>query len=759
MSIKKDIEEKSTRAGEQETEIVSLKGYIEHFIFRNEQNGYAVMVLIAKGKEVTCVGNCRDLQPGETIEIRGEYIKNPIYGKQLRILDYKVIPPTGKDAMERYLGSGAIKGVGQSLAAKIVKFFGDDTIRIIEEEPERLAEIKGISMRMAMEIAVQVEEKKDMREAMMFLAQYHISQALAVKIYENYGTALYQILQNNPYKLAEDLHGVGFITADNIAREMGMPENSEFRIRSGLYYALTQSIGEGHTYLPMDKLLERGRALLGCTDDELKAAFSGLVLDRKIITKEDKAYTAPYYYAELNSAVLLDELSLRLERMEPEEEEILMGRLKQIAGKRGMEVDPLQLEAVRESVKNGVFLLSGGPGTGKTTTIKLMIEYYLSQGMDILMAAPTGRAAKRMSEATGYEATTIHRLLEVGGNPEAEGSPVVFQKNEDNPLEADVIIIDETSMVDIMLFYSLLKAITPGTRLILVGDVDQLPSVGAGQVLRDVIGSGMFPCMKLQKIFRQALGSDIIVNAHKINKGEQIRLDTNSKDFLFLERNDEEVIRDIMVWMIRDKLPTYCNTDALDIQVLTPMRKGALGCIELNKYLQSKLNPAEPGKRERIVGDYIFREGDKVMQIKNNYRLEWSIIGKRGIVVASGVGVFNGDMGRIRHIDEGSGIVTVLFDDMRSVDYTMSQLEELEPAYAVTIHKSQGSEYPAVVLPILDVPALMRYRNLLYTGITRAKNCAVLLGSSNVIRSMIDNAGENNRYSSLKDRILEIKGV
>ncbi|MCQ2492983.1 MAG: ATP-dependent RecD-like DNA helicase [Lachnospiraceae bacterium] len=736
----------------------TIKGYIDHFIYQNEQNGYAVLVLIVKNKEITCVGNCRDLQMGESIEAEGDYVQNPMYGKQFKIEKYRVVPPADKDSMERYLGSGAIKGVGAALAARIVKNFGDDTLRIIEEEPERLAEIKGISMRMAMEIAVQVEEKRDLRDAMIFLGQYHISQALAVKIYETYGTSMYTILKENPYRLAEDIHGVGFITADTIASEMGMPIDSGFRIRCGLYYTLQQAIGEGHVYLPIDILLSRGMQLLSCSEEAVKRELDGLVFDRRIIVKNDNAYTSAYYYAELNCAAMLHDRNLRLERMEPEEEEILMGKLKKIAGDRGMEVDPLQLEAVRECVKNGIFLLSGGPGTGKTTTINLMIRYFMSQGMDLLLAAPTGRAAKRMSEATGFEATTIHRLLEVGGNPEAENSAVTFQRNEDNPLEADVIIIDETSMVDIMLFQGLLKAIVPGTRLILVGDVDQLPSVGAGQVLRDVINSGAYPCLKLQKIFRQALNSDIVVNAHKINKGEQIRLDTNSKDFLFLERNNESVIKEIMVWMMRDKLPGYCKTTPLDIQVLTPMRKGTLGCIELNRFLQSQLNPADDNKREHLAGDYCFREGDKVMQIKNNYKLEWKITGRFGMVIDSGLGVFNGDMGRIVEIDEPASQLVVEFDDKRVVEYPFSLLDEIEPAYAITIHKAQGSEYPAVIIPVLDTPALMRYRNLLYTGITRAKSCVVLLGCGNIIRNMIDNAGENNRYSSLCERIREIEG-
>ena len=739
----------------------TIKGYIEHFIYQSGQNGYSVMVLIMKGKEITCVGYCRDLQLGETIEAEGEYVQNPVYGKQFQISKYKVVPPADKDSMERYLGSGAIKGVGQALAARIIKEFGDDTFRIIEEEPERLAEIKGISVRKAMEIAVQIEEKRDLRDAMLFLGQYNISQNLAVKIFDTYGNDVYNVMKENPYRLAEDITGVGFITADGIAKSMGMDAESPFRIRCGLYYTLQQAAGEGHTYLPLDELIKKAAEMLGAELSQVENEISNLVIDRRVIIREDKAYSKAYFYAELNSANMLYNLNLSLEQLSPSEEEILIGKLKTIAGRQGMEVDELQLEAVKECVKNGVFLLTGGPGTGKTTTINLIIQYFISQGMNLLLAAPTGRAAKRMSEATGYEASTIHRMLEVGGPGAGDSSGQddqsrYFQRNEDNPLEADVVIIDETSMVDIMLFHALLKAIVPGTRLILVGDVDQLPSVGAGQVLRDIIDSNAFPSLRLNRIFRQAMDSDIVVNAHKINQGEQIKLDTKSKDFLFMERNDESVIKEIMVWMIRDKLPTYCNTTPLEIQVLTPMRKGALGCIELNRFLQSKLNPADPTKAEHLMPEFLFREGDKVMQIKNNYKMEWEIRGRYGIAIDSGVGVFNGDTGRILSINEQAQLMTVEFDDRRVVDYPFAALEELELAYAITIHKSQGSEYPAVVMPILDTPKLMQYRNLLYTGITRGKSCDVILGSSALVRTMIDNAGENKRYSSLKERILEI---
>ncbi len=653
----------------------TLKGYVEHFIYRNEENGYSVFVLISKGKEITCVGNCRDLEVGESAELQGEYVQNPSYGRQFKIASYRPVPPADAESMERYLGSGAVKGVGQALAARIVAKFGADTFRIIEDEPERLAEIKGISNRKAMEIAIQLEEKRDLRDAMVFLAGYHISQALSVKIFEEYGTDVYQVLKENPYRLAEDISGVGFQTADRIAMEMGMSPDSQFRIRCGITFALQQSAGEGHCYLPVEELGIRASELLGVSREDALQEMDDLLIERKIIIRDGNAYSPVFYYAEVNSARLLRECNLKLKKLSPEEETRLVNQLEELAASLEMELDPLQIRAVKEAVCNGVFVLSGGPGTGKTTTINLIIRYFLQQGMDLLLAAPTGRAAKRMSEATGFEAKTIHRLLEVGGG--MDGGRAVFQRNEDAPLEADVVIIDEMSMVDILLFQALMKAIVPGTRLILVGDVDQLPSVSPGQVLRDILESGCYPGIRLEKIFRQAMDSDIVVNAHKINHGEQIRLDTASKDFLFLERKDESIIKQHMVWMIREKLPEYCHCTAGEIQVLTPMRKGTLGCVELNRYLQGELNPPDRFKNEHLVGDVTFREGDKVMQIRNNYKLEWNIYGRYRIPVDSGVGVFNGDMGKIKEIDEAGGRLTVVFDDGREVDYPMNGLDEL----------------------------------------------------------------------------------
>lgn len=735
-----------------------LTGYVEHIIFQNMENGYTVLNLVDDGEEITCVGMCKGLSQGESIEAQGDYIEHPLYGTQFKINTYRVVIPEGKEEMERYLGSGAIKGVGAALAARIVKKFGDDTLRIIEEEPERLAEIKGISERKAMEIAAQIEEKRDMREALIYLQQYGISNTLAVKIFDAYGQELYGIMRENPYRLAEDINGIGFKIADEIAARIGIHTDSDYRIRSGILYTLLQAVSEGHCYLPMKILLERAQTLLGVDTENIRPQTDNLMMDKKLVIKGDKVFSSAYYYAELNCARMLEGINLRLQdELLPSQESAVRDRLVKLAEGLEMEFDELQMNAVMECIRNGVFILSGGPGTGKTTTINMIIQYFESEGMDIFLAAPTGRAAKRMSEATGFEARTIHRLLELNSALSDEDSrKVSFERNEQNPLEADVIIIDEMSMVDIQLFQALLRAIVPGTRLVLVGDVNQLPSVGPGQVLKDLIDSRKFPTVMLKKIFRQAKESDIVVNAHRINDGEQIALDNKSKDFFHLERNDVNVIYKHMVQLVRDKLPGYVGTTPYEIQILTPMRKGPLGCEVLNGILQRYLNPAAPEKKEHMSGDTIYREGDKVMQIRNNYQLEWEIVSRYGITVDKGIGVFNGDMGKICEINDTAGTLTVEFDEQRRVTYPFSILDELELSYAITIHKSQGSEYPAVLMPLLGGPRMLFNRNLLYTGITRAKNCVTILGSSETVRSMIDNVNENRRYTALAERICEI---
>ncbi len=738
-----------------------VEGCVEKIVFRNEDNGYTVLTLVEDGEEVTCVGTFQYIGEGESVEAEGDYIAHPTYGEQFRVSRYEIKAPEDTMAIERYLASGAVKGIGAVMAARIVKRFKKDTFRIIEEEPERLTEVKGISQKKAMEIADQLQEKKDMRAAMIFLQQYGITSSLAVKIYNQYGPELYTVLKNNPYRLADDISGVGFRIADEIAMRAGIRADSDFRIRSGILYSLMRASSAGHVYLPMDELTAYTGRLLQVELDSIEKHVMDLAMDKKVVIKaeESKAqesrtliYTAAYYYMELNSARLLHDLNIEADIPEQEIEK----KLSVIEKDAEIELDELQRRAVIEAVKHGLTVITGGPGTGKTTTINAIIKYFEEEYLEVLLAAPTGRAAKRMTEATGCEAKTIHRLLELnGGSSEATGN-AVFERNEQNPLEADVIIIDEMSMVDISLMHALLKAINIGTRLILVGDVNQLPSVGPGNVLKDIIRSEEFPVVCLTKIFRQATQSDIVVNAHKINRGESVTLDNHSKDFLFLKRDDVNVIISVIITLIQKKLPNYVNARALDIQVLTPMRKGQLGVERLNVILQQYLNPPARDKREKELAGGLFREGDKVMQIKNNYQLEWELRSGQGITVERGSGIFNGDMGVIRTINEFSELITVEFDEGRFVEYSYKQLEELELAYAITIHKSQGSEYPAVILPLLTGPQLLMNRNLLYTAVTRAKKCVCLVGSTDTFYEMVENQREQKRYSGLCDRIHEI---
>lgn len=742
----------------------NITGYIDHFIYQNKENGYAVLSLIVDGDEQICVGSFRTVDSGETLEITGEYVEHPVYGFQLKASSYRVVEPDDADSMERYLGSGAVKGVGTALAKRIVKKFGAETFRIIEEEPERLVEVKGISERIAREIATQIIEKKDLREALIFLQKYGISNTLAIKIYQKYGMELYGVMKENPYRLAEDISGVGFRMADEIASKIGIHTDSDYRIRSGIMYTLLQGTAEGHMYLPQEMLVQRCRELLQVPEEPILSQIENLAMDRKLVIKkqdEEKCiYAFSCYHTEVNCARMLWELNVSMEtEFLPSEQERIHRLLERILKEQGLELDELQENAVFECIRHGIMILSGGPGTGKTTTINTIIRYFDEEGMDILLAAPTGRAAKRMTEATGYEARTIHRMLEINGGMEDDRQRAWFERNEDNPLEADVIIIDEMSMVDIYLFQSLLSAVSVGTRLILVGDVDQLPSVGPGQVLKELIDSRCFATVMLKRIFRQAGESDIVVNAHKINQGEQISLDNKSRDFFFLERKDPQVIYKHMIQLIREKLPRYVDASPYDIQVLTPMRKGNLGVETLNRILQKYLNPEAPQKKEYLAGERLFREGDKVMQTKNNYQLEWEIVSKYGITIDKGTGVFNGDMGVIRQIHEASQSIQIEYDEHRLVEYPFSQLEEIELAYAVTIHKSQGSEYPAVILPLLSGPKMLFNRNLLYTAVTRARKCVTILGSNETICEMIHNEKQYHRYTSLGRRIHEFEEV
>lgn len=733
-----------------------MTGYVDHIVFRNDENGYTVFNLENDDGELTCVGSFNFINEGELLELQGDYVTHSVYGNQFKVVASQLKEPEDLVSIERYLGSGAVKGVGAALAARIVRRFREDTFRIIDEEPERLSEIKGISERKAREIAAQVEEKKDLRKAMIYLQKYGISTKLAAKIYKYYGIKVYKVLEENPYQLADNIEGIGFRTADEIASRIGIHTDSDYRIKSGIFYTLQQAAGEGHIYLPQDVLLRRAGALLEAEIHDIEKYVMDLCIERKTVMKETedgeiRVYPAHYYYLELNTAKMLHDLDIDCEMPE----DIMERRLKAVEKKERIELDPMQHRAVIESIKHGLLVLTGGPGTGKTTTINTMIRFFDSEGMSILLAAPTGRAAKRMTEATGYEAQTIHRLLEVNGNPEAEGNVNGFGRNRENPLEADVIIIDEMSMVDLNLMHALLSATVPGTRLVLVGDVDQLPSVGPGSVLKDIIRSECFPVVRLTRIFRQAGESDIVVNAHKINSGEPVVLDNKSRDFFFLRRQDADVIISVIITLIQKKLPRYVEASPNEIQVMTPTRKGLLGVERLNQILQRYLNPADTGKTETEINGRLFRTGDKVMQIKNNYQIEWEVSTRYGLTVDRGTGVFNGDMGVITEINPYTESLEVEFDEGRKVKYSFEMTEELELAYAITVHKSQGSEYPAVILPLLPGPRLLYNRNLLYTAVTRAKRCLTIVGSDVTFQEMIQNKSEQERYTSLAERIKE----
>lgn len=740
--------------------VATVKGFVEKIKYRNEDNGYTVLSVDSEGEEYILVGTFHYIAEGELIEAVGTMTEHPMYGEQLQVQSYEVKAPEDIHSIERYLASGAVKGIGAALAARIVRRFKADTFRIMEEEPERLSEVKGISERMAMAISSQVEEKKEMRQAMIYLQKYGISMNLALKIYNEYGSSLYRVMEENPYRIADDIPGVGFKMADEIARQAGIFTDSDYRIKSGILYTLLQAVGSGHTYLPQEELITNACDLLKVDPESVEKQLMDMQIEKKLVVKETErgrnVYASQYYYLELNTARMLFDLSIRGNIPE----EAIRKRLELIQREETLQLDPLQARAVAEAVNSGLMIITGGPGTGKTTIINMIIRYFEEEGMEILLAAPTGRAAKRMTEATGWEAKTIHRLLELNGVPgEGDTSSMHFERNEENPLEADVIIIDEMSMVDIYLMHSLLKAVSVGTRLILVGDVNQLPSVGPGNVLKDIIDSGCFNVVKLTKIFRQASQSDIIVNAHKIHGGEKIPIGKKSNDFLFIQRNHPDAIISAMITLVREKLPGYVHADPFDIQIMTPMRKGALGVERLNGILQEYLNPPDGMKPEKEAGGVTYRVGDKVMQIRNNYQMEWEIRGNYGIPLEKGMGIFNGDMGVVREINDFAETMTVEFDEGKMVEYSFKQLEELELAYAITIHKAQGSEYPAVVIPLYSGPRMLMTRNLIYTAVTRAKSCVCIVGLPETFQGMVDNDTEQKRYTGLKERIEELADI
>ena len=731
-----------------------FEGYVSHIRSHNKENGYTVLELETTHGDEILVGNFRYINEGEYIRAECTFTEHPVHGPQYQVVNYHVVEPEDKEGMERYLSSGVIKGLGPALASRIIKKFKGNTFEIIENEPERLAEVKGISLKKAMNIAIQFQEKQEMRHAMMFLSEYGITNQMAVKIYEEYGDGMYEILKTNPYQLAEDISGIGFRIADHIAGKAGIAPDSEFRIRAAIQYILQQGVLSGHMYLPKQILCQNTGNILGMPPEYIEDHLMNLILDKKIMIRkeeeEEQVYLSTYYFMEKNTARMLLDLDVSF----PVSGEELDKKMEELEEENDLEMNDLQKLAVERAMAEGVVVITGGPGTGKTTTINLMIRCFEMENLDIVLAAPTGRAAKRMTEATGYEAMTIHRLLELNGGIELRDQ-YRFEKNEENPIEADVIIVDEMSMVDIHLMYALLKAVIPGTRVILVGDSNQLPSVGPGNVLKDIIESGMFPVVRLTKIYRQNDASQIVSNAHKINEGIHISLDNTSEDFFFFPRRDVRSVMGALVYLVKDKIPQFIHVDPFDVQVLTPMRKGELGVAHLNEVLQYYLNPHSPDKEEKEFHDGLFREGDKVMQIKNNYQLEWKIRNPRGFVVEEGMGVFNGDMGIIKSINSFSERMTVAFEENREVEYAFSNLDELELAYAVTIHKSQGSEYPAVVLPMLSGPGVLCNRNLLYTAVTRAQNLVAIVGRESMIGQMIDNETEQKRYTNLRNCLKE----
>ncbi len=737
-----------------------IRGFVENIIYRSEESAYTVFELSASGETVTCTGVVASISEGESCRVTGSYVQHAVYGRQLKLESFEAVAPETAEAMLRYLASGAIKGIGETLAARIVKCFGSDTMRIIDEEPERLAEVKGISARGAREIGAQARDKRDLRDAIMFLQQYGISNTMAVRIWKTYGMSVYGILKENPYRLAEDVRGIGFATADLIASRAGIRADSDFRIRSGLLYILSEASGEGHSYLPREEAVRRAVRLLQVEEDQVSLQLDNLLVERELVARgrePQQIYSPRAFREEQQIARML----LELDADRPTETDTAdpAARIRDIEKREGLELDDLQREAVLQAFEHTVLLLSGGPGTGKTTTINTIIRLLRDADLSVMLAAPTGRAARRMTEATGFPAMTIHRMLGVRGLPSEDGQADRggFEKGRDNPLETDALIIDEMSMVDTHLFHALLRAILPGTRLILVGDVDQLPSVGAGRVLQDLMESGAFRTIRLKKIFRQAMESDIVVNAHRILEGEMLDLDNRSRDFFFLERDQIPVIYKHTVDLLQGRLPAYAGCNPWEVQVLTPMRKGSLGVNRLNEVLQSVLNPPAPDRREITRQEVTFREGDKVMQTRNNYQIAWEIRGNFGIPVEQGTGIFNGDFGRVEEIDPHAQTMTVRFDEDRMVTYPFAELEDLELAYAVTVHKSQGSEYPAVILPLLSGPSGLFSRNLLYTAVTRARNCVVILGSREAVREMIANTRQSLRYTGLRDRIEEIR--
>lgn len=732
----------------------AYQGTVNEIIYQNDDNGYAIFDLDA-GDEglITCVGTLPFIKCGEILIVSGVWVNHPSYGEQLKVAFFQRVEPESKDALLTYLSSGVVKGIGPATAKKIVNRFGEDSLHIIVDTPQRLADISGITMEKAMKISESYMAVYDKEQLILFLQKYGISACYAVKIYDILGKNAVEIIKENPYTLCEHIRGISFKTADMVAAKVGGAPNSVFRIKSGIKYILTFfAAGEGHTYLKREALVNATARMLNVNGLEAENALIGLLSENELICKnfdgEDCIFMPVLYYAEHTAAMCIKEL---MSCGEKERVKNVEAEIEKTENETGIMLAEKQREAVLCAFGSGVTVITGGPGTGKTTTINFIIRLFEKSKKKIALAAPTGRAAKRMTELSGREAKTIHRLLEVGFT---EGDVLrEYIRESIEPLEEEVVIIDEVSMVDAVLMSSLLSAIKPGAHVILVGDRDQLPSVGAGNVLSDIIASGLVPTVCLDTVFRQAEESMIVVNAHKINMGEYPLLNKKDKDFFFVEAEDIYKTADVLTDLVCRRLPSAYGFDPMsDIQVITPMKKTQNGVYALNAALQDLLNPQEAGRNERTFQNRILREGDKVMQIKNNYDLRW----KRSDG-EEGYGVYNGDMGRITEVKNTS--VTILFDDGKNVVYENAMLDEIELAYAITVHKSQGSEFKTVVIPIFWGTEKLFSRNLLYTAVTRAREMVVLVGQKSALKKMVDNDYETKRFSSLCRQLTEGNGA
>ena len=729
------------------------QGTIAEIIFHNSENGYTVAIFETETDAFTAVGNLPAVTAGRSYILQGEFTTHPVYGEQFSIKSFEEVMPSTEDGIREFLASEAMKGIGRKTAAAIVSVFGTDTLRVIEEEPHRLTDVPGIGKKTAERISLAFGKHREFASIVLYLQQFGINAEYAMKLYRVYGSGTIEAVEENPYRLLEDIFGVGFKKADKIADRMGVAKDDEFRIKSGVKFTLSYFAGEGNTFLPQDMLCEKAGQLLELPIEMIEEqlidmAFEGDIYIEKLDGR-NAVFMAAYYLAEQNVCKCLSAINDAQLKPVAGGIDSLISRTENATG---IYLSENQKHAVKTSLQMGVSIITGGPGTGKTTIINTIINILEESGLKTAIAAPTGRAAKRITETSGHYASTIHRLLEYYFS-ESENM-MRFGKTKEDPLDYDAVIVDEASMIDLILMNGLVSAIRPGTRLVIVGDADQLPSVGAGNVLRDMISSEYIYSTKLTEIFRQAKESMIVVNAHRINHGEYPDCNAKGKDFFLLRRSAEKEMLETIKTLCLKRLPDYYSdiSPTADIQVLTPVRKGLLGSINLNRELQDVLNPPCAELEEKQFGDRIFREGDKVMQIKNNYQMTWKNLED----FTEGEGVFNGDVGVIHRVDREFNEVTVVYDEVRYVTYNFNQLDELELAYAITVHKSQGSEFPIVIMPVSWFPPVLATRNLLYTGVTRGKRAVVLVGSENKLDAMVDNDRINERFSGLGVRLSRI---